>query len=285
MLKYAKEVIAMLKKKTCEVNMGNIDAFAVNINYVECKSSDTIPDERHLHDECEIYINLSGDLAFEVEGLVYPIFPGSVIVTMPGEKHQCLYRSNALHKHYCIWFSTKGNEKLFPWVFEREKGEKNMYALSPSVFSTLIIQAERLINASREVEKIAIFFSIIETIFSSDENIQPYGVGLPEDVALAVTYINGNIGMKVSVAELAEHSGVNITTLERHFYSVFRMTPAEYIKTRRLNDSAQLLKDGSSVTEACFECGFSDLSKYISLFKKQFGITPKQYQKENRITK
>ena len=90
-----------------------------------------------------------------------------------------------------------------------------------------------------------------------------------------------NIGKKVSVFDLAEHSGVNITTLERHFYSVFRITPAEYIKKRRLNDSAQLLKNGISVTDACFECGFSDLSKYISSFKKQFGVTPKQYQKEN----
>ena len=271
-----------MKKKSVDVKIEEVVSFNVKINYVECSNSETVPDETHVHDnECEIYINLSGDLAFEVEGLVYPIFPGSVIITRPGERHHCIYRSNATHKHYCIWFSSGANERLFPGFFQREMGKNNMYALSPDSFATLIMQADRLMNATTDTEKLATFFALIGTVFSGEDNIQPYGVGLPEDVALAVTFINENIGKKVSVSDLAEHSGVNITTLERHFYSVFRITPAEYIKKRRLNDSAQLLKNGISVTDACFECGFSDLSKYISSFKKQFGVTPKQYQKEN----
>ena len=34
-----------------------------------------------------------------------------------------------------------------------------------------------------------------------------------------------------------------------------------------------------SVTEVALVCGFNDASHFIRLFRKAFGITPKQYRK------
>ena len=48
--------------------------------------------ESHIHKECEIYINLSGDVSFEVENHIYPISRGSVIITRPYEYHQGGYQ-------------------------------------------------------------------------------------------------------------------------------------------------------------------------------------------------
>ena len=269
------------EKKSFKID--EIKPLDIRVSYVECTNTEIKPDDAHMHDKCEIYINLSGDLAFEVEGLVYPISPGSVIITRPAESHHCIYRSDALHKHYCIWFSAEGNERLFPAFFDRESGEENMYVFKPDSFASLIAKVAKLMNSESEVERVIAFFSIIDKICTASEDNASLTEGLPEDVALAVTYINENISAKITIKDLAEVAKVNITTLERHFFSIFGVSPREYLKKRRLNDSAKLLRAGKSVTETCYLCGFSDLSKFISSFKSHFGITPKQYQKNMEV--
>lgn len=51
-----------------------------------------------------------------------------------------------------------------------------------------------------------------------------------------------------------------------------------YLTQRRLEHARRLLQNGVSVTEACYQSGFSDCSGFITLFKKHFGITPGKYQ-------
>lgn len=269
-----------MTKKTensVSVKLGGVNYRVV---YTECRGNEIIPDGEHTHGECEIYINLSGDLAFEVEGLVYPIFPGCVIVTAPGEKHRCIYRSDALHKHYCVWFSAKGTEGLFPEIFNRPLGERNLYSFTPDSFASLISRADRLMNAEGGREAAYAFYAFIERLFAEGSCDSASSAALPEDVALAVTFINENIASKITVSEIAERAGVNITTLERHFAAVFRIPPLEYIKKKRLGEAERLISDGVSVTDACYKSGFSDLSKFIITFRRHFGKTPKQYQLE-----
>ena len=52
------------------------------------------------------------------------------------------------------------------------------------------------------------------------------------------------------------------------------------IEAKKLSASAEMLSRGTSVTEACMKCGFSDCSYFISLFKKKFGQTPLQYKNQ-----
>ena len=73
--------------------------------------------ESHFHEACEIYLNLSGNVLFEVENRIYPISRGSVIITSPYEYHHCIYRSNQPHEHYWITFSADHKESFLDLFF------------------------------------------------------------------------------------------------------------------------------------------------------------------------
>ena len=45
-----------------------------------------------------------------------------------------------------------------------------------------------------------------------------------------------------------------------------------------MTEAQRLLGGEMSVTEVCYAVGFSDLSRFISKFKKRFGITPNKYK-------
>ncbi len=54
------------------------------------------------------------------------------------------------------------------------------------------------------------------------------------------------------------------------------MTPNDYLTNLKLNEVARFLKF-SSVTEVAYDLGYENISHFIKLFKKKFGLTPKQY--------
>ena len=84
--------------------------FSLSIRHVKMQeAAEQNVRQHHLHSECEIYINLSGDVSFMVEEKIYPIRPGDAILTRPYEYHHCIYHSDAPHEHFWILFSAEGN--------------------------------------------------------------------------------------------------------------------------------------------------------------------------------
>ena len=84
----------------------------------------------HHHNACEIYINISGKVAFRVEDRVYNIKSGDVILTRPSEKHHCILKEAGEHNHFCIHFSANEHEEVFRVFYDRKSGESNLVSLS-----------------------------------------------------------------------------------------------------------------------------------------------------------
>lgn len=67
-----------------------------------------------------------------------------------------------------------------------------------------------------------------------------------------------------------------------HLFSNSDESISEYIRRRRLEESARRLRDPAwctrSVTAIAFECGFSDSTVFGRCFKKRFGATPREYR-------
>lgn len=257
-----------------------IRPFEVKSSYVEIDSNS--PEnvfDSHIHNECEIYINLSGDVSFVVENNIYPITPGSIIITRPFEYHHCIYHSNKLHKHFWFLFSATNNEYLFDKFFNRKTGENNLLILEKDKTQQLISACEKMTDgAQSEFGKYFNFFQIINLI--NDATVPDRPVTLyPDIVVTAMAYINDNLSYPISVGEISKKVNVSVNTLERYFMQFLNVSPTAYIKKMRLSNAARLLSDGYSVTEASENSGFSNCSAFISLFRKTYGQTPYAYKK------
>ena len=95
---------------TNDLNISTINSFHVNANKISVDCSSPLRHtEPHIHDTCEVYINLSGNVSFMVENSIYSIKSGDIIVIKPYEYHHCIYNDDSVHNHYWLMFST--NEK------------------------------------------------------------------------------------------------------------------------------------------------------------------------------
>ena len=57
--------------------------------------------------------------------------------------------------------------------------------------------------------------------------------------------------------------------------------PQEFIRIIRLQQAAELLKQGKNVTEVATDTGFINVKYFSMLFKKQFGIQPSKYEQDS----
>ena len=262
-------------------NYNGISPFSMHIKYV-----DVLPDDprnthdHHIHAECEIYINLTGDVSFMVENRIYPVKSGSVIITRPCEFHHCIYHSNEPHKHLWILFDGDKNEKMLDMFYNRPLGTNNLIELNENQKNKVTELCLDIIRKDKSgVCEISDFLRILGILENGENETGILTENIPADIASAVEFIGENLGNTFTVSEVAKYAHISVNTLERRFVEVLKFTPSQYIKSRRLARAAELLPSSESVSDVCDKCGFRDYSNFIAIFKKQFGVTPLKYKK------
>ncbi len=263
-----------------KIEFGEIAPFYMDIHYSEDEGDNIEMFDQHVHPQCEICINLSGDVSFMVEDSVYPIVPGSVIFARPFEAHHCIYHTKASHKHFWILFSANGNEQYFDLFFNRNKGQGNHIVLSTENTEKISEICRRLMDSTLDdFTKYSLFFDLIGMIKSSRHSPNQ-GSQIHKEIADAVIEINRRIGEKISIPVLAEKANMSLRTFERNFRREIGTTPMRYIKTHRLAISKSHLASGRSVAEVSEMCGYPDTSYFVSEFKHFYGITPLKYKQK-----
>lgn len=233
----------------------------------------------HIHDTLEFYVLIEGNVSFMVEGDVYRLSAGDVIMSKPNEMHNCILNSVSTHKHLCIWFDVSC-EFLFSTFLLHEYGKGNLISPTDEDKQTLLSLYDRLEKASVDKNKKEQFVVTLEilNIYERSINTEFIQSHTPQALTNILNDINENFATIPSLQYIVDKYYISHSTLSRLFKQHLRTSPRMYLETKKLAHSRLLLKEGKSVFDACMLSGFSDYSNYIRLFKNRFGITPKQYR-------
>lgn len=81
-----------------------------------------------------------------------------------------------------------------------------------------------------------------------------------------------------TIKELSLEVGLNEYQLKVGFKNIYGNSINAYLQEHRINKALKLMTDdGLKVQEAATEIGYSNVSHFITAFKKKHGVTPKQY--------
>lgn len=85
----------------------------------------------------------------------------------------------------------------------------------------------------------------------------------------------------LSLEQYAFLANCSLSTFKRKFEQQFQVSPKKWIQQRRLEEAYGLLgKAGMNVREVAYEVGFENPAHFITSFKEQYRITPKQLQQQ-----
>jgi AraC-like DNA-binding protein len=82
-----------------------------------------------------------------------------------------------------------------------------------------------------------------------------------------------------TLAGLASDAGMSPFHFARVFRELAGAPPHRYLLRRRMSAAADMLRDGTSVTDACFAVGFRSLSHFVRSFHLSFGVPPSRYRR------
>ncbi len=93
--------------------------------------------------------------------------------------------------------------------------------------------------------------------------------------------IDRQYAQPLDVEALARDAFMSAGHLSRQFHLAYGEPPYSYLMTRRIERAMALLRRGDlSVTEVCFEVGFTSLGTFSSRFTELVGMPPSVYRRE-----
>ncbi len=101
----------------------------------------------------------------------------------------------------------------------------------------------------------------------------------PGDVKRAIDFIESNLHLPVTLADIALASGVPGRTLLEHFKSHRSISPMRYLRDARLarvRDALMRADQDESVTQIALAWGFSHLGRFAADYRERYGEAPSQ---------
>ena len=118
-----------------------------------------------------------------------------------------------------------------------------------------------------------VVFSALDNQPVSRTNVEHH----TDKIKPAISYMEEHFASEISLSQLAHECSMSPNYFCKSFKSATGQTPVEYLTTYRIEVACEMLLTGSKVTDTAYDCGFNDLSYFIHVFKKNIGMSPKQY--------
>ena len=120
---------------------------------------------------------------------------------------------------------------------------------------------------------------------SQEDKVEEVKMKSPDEKLLerVMAVINRNISNSdLSVDMIAQEVGISRVHLHRKMKELTNQTPHDFIRNLRLKQAANLLSSQHhNVTEVMYACGFSNTASFSTMFRKFYGMSPRDYMKEH----
>lgn len=250
---------------------------------------DDAPDDKnfnmHIHDKCEIYLFISGDVEYIVEGSVYPLKGSSLMIMRPAEAHRARIKRCERYERYAVNFPISlfnvidPESRLLKPFFDREIGTDNILTSDDidmnrvkRLFSQMCENADDYGRRLTMTTHIYALTDMISRAFGAKKD-NVYTAQTTEQKI--VMYVNEHIFEDISVLSLAQHFYLSTSQFGRVFKKATGAAPWEYITQKRLTAAKEKIRSGIAAYSACEQCGFSDYSAFYRAYVKNFGCAPK----------
>lgn len=235
----------------------------------------------HNHkDMFEVVIFLKGDATFRAEGTTYKPAPWDVIITNYNEMHRmCINREGEYDRIVFnikdSFFTCNGCSEFNELFLGRAIGANNLIKADPDVRAAV----ERFSAAVDEKASPAVMKSLFITILyyirkkAALPNAEPANQAYIKDI---IVYLNEHIRSQPALDDIAEHFFLN----KYHLCHIFRrhtgMSINRYVNYKRLLLVRELCAGGMSLTDAAQEAGFNNYSGFYKIYRREFGISPRE---------
>lgn len=249
----------------------------------------------HHHDFFEFYFFIGGTVQFLIEGKVYDLKPGDIVLVNTSELHQLSIKDlSAPYERIVLWLNRDYVARLstpdthLADCFDSPL-HKNIIRADVEVqqhIRTLLNQilsrrgyngyGSELLSGALLTELLILLNIEIRDI-STTPHVEARRSQLIEDL---IGYINDHLDQALPIDELADRFYLSKFHLSREFRRQTGTTLHRFIRQKKLILAKELILQRLPITEVHKQCGFGDYSNFFRAFRSEYNITPRQFYEQ-----
>ena len=121
-----------------------------------------------------------------------------------------------------------------------------------------------------------VMLAVLLRNIAQDQQVE-FSTATTPAIAETIEYINHHFTEPLTVAELAQQTGMAYRTFTQHFRRSTGMSAVAYINQLRVQYALQRLQSTGDVMSSAFSAGFGDLGHFYRVFRRNFGVSPHRY--------
>lgn len=239
---------------------------------------DVVGREIHLYNE--IFLFLGGDAEFISESMKIKLKPNTIVLIPKERFHQFnrLSKPDSYQRYVLQFcdisdFSGLVSEVLSEIkVIQEPGGLLSYFERLADDRKNIFSESEKAILLKSALAEILLDLKYLSYDISEEESINSV-------VKSAVEYINEHITENIKIKAVADEIHFSKTYLSHVFKETMHISIYQYILKKKLILAYDKISNSVPAVKAAEQCGFRDYSGFYRDFRKYFGISPAQAEK------
>lgn len=251
-----------------------------------------VPVNLHSHSFYEIVYVLSNSGTEYLAGTKrYTLQPGDIIIIPPGIGHKPLFPSELAepYRRIVLWVSAEFVEivdQIIPSYEPKFKIQPLLLRTANTSYEYIGELFRRGLKEAKEQKEcwqVSLCGNTMQLLVSclrafaepTEYHLRSEKPELLDDV---VSYIETHLNEKISLSDTAQRFFVSESTIGQTFQKKMHVSFYHYVTQRRLIAAKSLMLEEHNLDILSEKVGFKDYSTFYRAFKKEFGLSPREYR-------
>lgn len=240
----------------------------------------------HYHEFCKLLMLRSGSGGYTVDGQRYSLDTGDIVLIGSGCVHRPEFEHGSLYERVIIYISPEFlQQQSIPDcplldIFNGEHGHV-LHLHQPDILWNLSDALEQELSKDEYGRVILsnglllrLLIEIARGIRNPETTFAKPIVPSDSRILEILRYIDAHLTEELSIDILAEEFFISKFHMMRLFKQETGRSIHDYLQERRLLFARDLIRQGISATDSCFQSGFRSYSSFTRAYAKHFGTTP-----------
>ncbi|MBQ8284233.1 MAG: helix-turn-helix transcriptional regulator [Clostridia bacterium] len=263
-----------------DIYFSNLNAVYNFGGYFSISETDDWSFGRNRFEQCKFYFITCGSCVIEIERKKYHGKAGDWFFIPSGAEHAYYNEKNEPFKKYWMHFDLYPSIDIFnvlnlPYVVQADNKGNAL---------RLFKKYAKLRGSDKLTDKLEVKACLVNLLAEYIKAATPEGVDVIDRKEARLNdllrFINENLDKPLSNEMLAERYFAHPNHFIRAFKEKTGLTPAKYIKAKRMENAKRLLESTDlSILEITEKIGLVESTHFSKLFKEYYNFSPTQYRR------